>query len=56
MMKYEPHLHLSLGEARNDLGHRGVSNVHVEEVANTWVEGITVLYNPRLAPLLEAAE
>lgn len=56
MMKYEPHLHLSLAEAREALGYRGAYDVHVEDVANHWAEGIATPYDPRLDPLLQAAE
>lgn len=58
MMKYEPAMHLSVEEAREMLGFRGVVDMDVRKDADIWGEFVPVAIDPRLVPddTAEAAE
>jgi ubiquinone biosynthesis protein Coq4 len=57
MMKYEPVLHLSVEEAREALGYRGVVELDVRKEAEIWGEKVPVAIDPRLQDdLAPAAE
>lgn len=56
MMKYEPVLHLPLGEARAKLGYRNVQDIDISKVASAWSEGAVQPVDPRNQPMPIAAE
>lgn len=56
IMKYEPILHLTPEEAREEMGYRGVSELDFPEEADAWGEGTKVALDPRIVDYQEAAE
>lgn len=56
MMKYEPVLGLSVEEAREAMGYRGVVELGGREIADVWSENTPIALDPRLIDDDEVAE